>query len=131
MPQHPSVEKTTILATYSNRADAEVIKARLADREIDAMIVADDVHPSFQLTEGVKLRVMDREVDRARHILAEETDVSAKRKVGAEKSSESVQQDYDGDFTGDAGVVQATAWMYIAAFFLMVAIILTGLFVGL
>ena len=76
MPQNLSAEETTILATYSNRQDAEVAKARLAEREIDALIVADDVHPPFQLTEGVELRVLEGVADRAQRVLEEEMGVS-------------------------------------------------------
>ena len=73
MPQNPPVEETAILATYSNRQDAKVAKARLAERGIDALIVADDVHPPFQLTDGVELRVLEGVADRARRVLEEDT----------------------------------------------------------
>ncbi|WP_251965036.1 hypothetical protein [Salinibacter ruber] len=131
MPQNLSAEETPILATYSNRQDAEVVKARLADREIDAFIVADDVHPPFQLTEGVELRVLDGEADRARHVLEEKTEVSPEFGIRTEMPSESIQEE-QGELTfGSGGLVQATAWAYVAAFLFMVAIILTGLLVGL
>lgn len=131
MPQNLSAEETPILATYSNRQDAEVAKARLADREIDAFIVADDVHPPFQLTEGVELRVLDGEADRARHVLEEKTEVSPEYGISTEMPSESVQEEQSELTFGSGGVVQATAWTYVAAFLFMVAIILTGLLVGL
>ena len=92
MPQNLSAEETPILATYSNRQDAEVAKARLADREIDAFIVADDVHPPFQLTEGVELRVLKEEADRARHVLKEKTEVSPGQGISTEMPSESAQE---------------------------------------
>lgn len=131
MPQNLSAEETPILATYSNRQDAEVAKARLADREIDAFIVADDVHPPFQLTEGVELRVLEGEADRARHVLEEKTEVSPDSVISTEMPSESVQEEQSELTFGSGGLVQATAWTYVAAFLLMVAIILTGLLVGL
>ncbi|MCS3669200.1 2-phospho-L-lactate transferase/gluconeogenesis factor (CofD/UPF0052 family) [Salinibacter ruber] len=131
MPQNLSAEETPILATYSNRQDAEVAKARLADREIDAFIVADDVHPPFQLTEGVELRVLEVEADRARHVLEEKTEVSPDSVISTEMPSESVQEEQSELTFGSGGLVQATAWTYVAAFLLMVAIILTGLLVGL
>jgi hypothetical protein len=132
LPQNLSAEDTTILATSSNRQDAEVAKARLADREIDALIVADDVHPPFPLTEGVELRVLDREADRTRRVLEEELSVSVEDEIGAETRPEPVQQERSASLTlGSGGLVQATAWTYVAAFPLMVVIILTGLFVGL
>ncbi|MCS4048855.1 hypothetical protein [Salinibacter ruber] len=131
MPQNLSAEETPILATYSNRQDAEVAKARLADREIDAFIVADDVHPPFQLTEGVELRVLKEEADRARHVLEEKTEVSPEYGISTEMPSESVQEEQSELTFGSGGLVQATAWTYVAAFLFMVAIILTGLLVGL
>ena len=131
MPQNLSAEETPILATYSNRQDAEVAKARLADREIDAFIVADDVHPPFQLTEGVELRVLKEEADRARHVLEEKTEVSPEQGISTEMSSESVQEEQSELTFGSGGLAWATAWTYVAAFLLMVAIILAGLLVGL
>jgi hypothetical protein len=131
MPQNLSAEETTILATYSNRQDAEVAKARLAEREIDAFIVADDIHPPFQLTEGVELRVLEGEADRARHVLEEKTEVSPEYGISTEMPSESVQEEQSELTFGSGGLVQATAWTYVAAFLFMVAIILSGLLVGL
>jgi len=132
MPQNLSAEETAILATYSNRQDAEVAKARLAEREIDALIVADDVHPPFQLTEGVELRALEGGADRARRVLDGETSVSVEDEAAAGMPSESAQQEQSANLTfGSGGLVQATAWTYVAAFLLMVAIILTGLLIGL
>jgi len=132
MPQHPSAEETTILATYPNRQDAEVAKARLAAREIDALIVADDVHPPFQLTEGVELRVFEGVENRARRVLKEETSVSIENGIRSEMPSESAQQEQSANLTfGSGRLMQTTAWTYVAAFLLMVAIILTGLLLGL
>jgi hypothetical protein len=131
MPQNLSAEETTILATYSNRQDAEVDKARLAEREIDAFIVADDVHPPFQLTEGVELRVLEGEADRAHHVLEEKMEVALKSGISTEMPSESTQEEQSELTFGSGGLVQATAWTYVAAFLFMVVIILTGLLVGL
>jgi len=103
----------------------------LSDREIDAFIVADDVHPPFQLTEGVELRVLDGEADRARHVLEEKTEVSPEYGNSTEMPSESAQQEQSELTFGSGGLVQATAWTYVAAFLLMVAIVLAGLLVGL
>ncbi|MCS3704812.1 hypothetical protein [Salinibacter ruber] len=132
MPQNLAAEETAILATYSNRQDAEVAKARLAEREIDALIIADDVHPPFQLTEGVELRVLEGETDRARRVLKEETNLSTEDGISSEMHSKSVQEEGSANLTfGSSGIVQTTAWTYVAVFLLMVAIILTGLLVGL
>ena len=132
MPQNLSAEETAILATYSNRQDAELGRARLAEHEIDAFVVADDVHPPFQFTEGVELRVLEGAADRARRVLGEEPHLSAEGRAGAAMPSASAQQRDRADLTfGSGGLVQATAWTYVAAFLFMVAIILTGLLVGL
>jgi hypothetical protein len=132
MPQRLSAEETAILATFSNRQDAEVAKARLGDHEIDALVVADDVHPPFQLTEGVALRVLEKQADRARRVLEAETSVSAADETGAERPPKFAEQEERATLTFGGGVlVQATAWTYVAAFLLMVTIILTGLLVGL
>jgi len=132
MPQNLSAQDTAILATYSNRQDAEVAKSRLAERQIDALIVADDVHPPFQLTEGVELCVLEGAAERARRVLEEETSGSVEGGSGTEMSSEPIQQERSANLTfGSGGLVQATAGTYVAAFLLMVAIILTGLLVGL
>ena len=132
MPQRLSAAETAILATFSNRQDAELAKARLADHEIDALVVADDVHPPFQRTEGVELRVLEKQADRARRVLAANTSVSATGGTGAEMLRESARQEERATLTfGGGGLVQATAWTYVMALFLMVAIILTELLVGL
>lgn len=110
MPQNLSTEETAVLATYSNRQDAEVAKARLTEREIDAVVVADDVHPSFQPTEGLELRVLGEVVDRARCVLEEETSVSVQEETSAEMPTESAQQEQRAELTfGSGGLVQATA----------------------
>ena len=132
MPQRLSAAETALLATFSNRQDAEVAKARLADHEIDALVVADDVHPPFQRTKGVELRVLEKQADQARRVRGAKTSVSATGGTGAEMLPESARQEERATLTfGGGGLVQATAWTYVAVFFLMVAIILTGLLVGL
>lgn len=120
MSQHLSDEDTVIAATYSNRQDAEIAKARLAEHEIESLIIADDTHPSFQLTEGVKLCVLEGVGDQASRILEEQ---------GLFGENEQADEEEWADAPG--GWVQATAWTYVAAFVLMVALILTGLLVGL
>lgn len=80
----------------------------------------------------MELRVLEGVADRARRVLAEETDVSIEDGTGTEVPPESAQQEQSAKLTfGSGGVVQATAWTYVAAFLLMAAIILTGLLVGL
>ncbi len=69
MPRDLSAEETVVIAAYSNRPDAEVAKARLDDQNVSSVVSADDVHPPLPLTEGVELRVLNREADCAREIL--------------------------------------------------------------
>ena len=122
-----STDGTTIIATYSNRQDAEVARAQLADHDITALITADDVHPPLQMTEGVTLRVLDHEVEQARDIL----DVEAKPVPAGDDADMRSGDDADAadlTFSSD-GLVQATAWTYVALFLLMIAVILTGLWI--
>jgi len=131
MTRDLSTQETEIVATYPSRQDAEVAKARLEERAVEAVIVADDVHPPLQLTEGVKLRVLEGMVDRARRILAERR-ATADGGTGTQDSSEAAHDEESRNLTfGAGGFVQATAWTYVAAFLFMVAIILTGLLIGL
>lgn len=44
MPRDLSAEETVVIATYSNRPDAEVDKARLDDQDVSSVVGADDVH---------------------------------------------------------------------------------------
>jgi len=120
MSQHLADEDTVIAATYANRQDAEIAKTRLAEHDIEALIVADDTHPSFQFTEGVKLHVLESKIARASRILK-----TANVSVG-----EAQADDEDG-ISSHGAWVQATAWTYVATFVVMVALVLTGLFVGL
>lgn len=120
MSQYLSDEDTIIVATYANRQDAEMAKAQLAEHEIESLIIADDTHPSFQLTEGVKLCVLEGVAEEACRILEAENVSGDHKRVD------------EGDLThAPGGWVQATAWTYVAAFVFMVALILTGLLVGL
>ena len=94
--------------------------------------MADDVHPPLQLTAGVELRVLEGEADRPRRILKEEASVSVEAGISAEMSPEAAQREQSAHLAfGSGGLVQATAWTYVAAFLLMVTIILTGLLASL
>ena len=66
-----SSEKTTILATYAARHEAEVAKSFLADQGIDAFIVADDVHVSLQYSDGARVVVLERRAEEAYQALSE------------------------------------------------------------
>lgn len=130
MTRDLSISETTVVATYASRQDAEIAKTQLADHDILALITADDVHPPLQMTEGVKLRVLDHKAEQALNIL----DVDAKP-VPADSGMEMPDAEMHSDDEADLafsrnGFVQATAWTYVAAFLLMVAVIVAGLWVS-
>jgi hypothetical protein len=99
----------------------------LEDHDIAALVTADDVHPPLQMTEGVKLRVLDREAEQALAIL--DVDAEAVPAQGDEEVRSDNETDADLTFSGGR-LVQATAWTYVAVFMLMVAVILAGLWIS-
>ena len=65
-------ERTTVLATYPTRRDAEMAKDRLESAGYGAFITADDaggMHVEMQLTNGVKLIGLEGEAEDARALL--------------------------------------------------------------
>lgn len=65
-------DRTTVVKTYSNTAEAEMARDRLDEAGIDAFLRKDDaggMHPQMQLTQGVKLIVHERDVDEADDLL--------------------------------------------------------------
>lgn len=67
-------ERTTVLATFSSRRDAEVAGDYLADTDIRTFVSSDDaggMHPQMQRPHGVKLVVMEEEAQEARKRLEE------------------------------------------------------------
>jgi hypothetical protein len=64
MPETSAAERTTVIATYSSRRDAEIARDRLEDERIESFVAADDaggMHPQLQQTQGVDLVVLDDE----------------------------------------------------------------------
>lgn len=125
MPQEWSTDETIAVAAYSNRQNAEIAKTQLDERGLSALIIADDVHPPFQLTEGVKLRVLEQDMEHARKLLSDngpsaEGNPGEQRPPGSTEASESLT-------FSQGGFVRATAWTYVAAFLLMVTVIVMGL----
>jgi hypothetical protein len=69
-----SSERTTVLATYSSRRDAEMARDRLDAHDVSAFITADDaggMHVQMQLTNGVKLIGFQSEAETALSLLDE------------------------------------------------------------
>ena len=112
-----SSEETTVIATYSNRHDAEVAKGLLQEWDITSLVIADDVHPPFQLTEGVKLLVLSSKAQDAHEALNEEamllTDEEVRR--GENRNDQSSR------------ATRIIAWAYIAAVVLVIGVIVFGL----
>lgn len=72
MPVKPMADRTTVVKTYGNTAEAEMARDRLEEAGIDAFLRKDDaggMHPQMQLTQGVKLIVHERDVDQADDLL--------------------------------------------------------------
>ena len=63
--------KTAVLAVYYARHYADMAKDHLEANGITAYVSADDVHVPLQLTEGVRLIVMEKEAEPARAALAD------------------------------------------------------------
>jgi len=59
MTQDPSSEHTAVVANYPARHYAEIAKDFLGDQGIDAFVTGDDVHVPVQMTEGVRVFVME------------------------------------------------------------------------
>jgi hypothetical protein len=125
-----STDETTVVATYSNRQNAEIARTQLEKQEISSFVVADDVHPPLQLTEGVELRVLDREVEQAHKILTIDGDTAVKTDSREMPSETDEAEKTGGLMFSDGGFVQATAWIYVAAFLLMVTVIIMGLLIS-
>jgi hypothetical protein len=64
-----SPDTTTVLATYPARHYAEMARDCLSDNDIESYVAADDVHVQLQLTEGVRLLVMQSQAQNARAVL--------------------------------------------------------------
>lgn len=67
-------DRSTIIATYSTRRDADIARDYLDDADIDTFVSSDDaggMHPEMQRPNGVKLIGMSNVASRARSILDE------------------------------------------------------------
>ncbi|MFB6230717.1 MAG: hypothetical protein ABEL04_06120 [Salinibacter sp.] len=79
----------------------------------------------------MELRVLKKVADQTRHALTGETSVSTKGGPDVETPPSAAALEESENLTfGSGEFVQATAWTYVAAFLLMVAIILTSLLIG-
>jgi hypothetical protein len=86
----PDTEKTTVLATYTTRRDAEMARDYLADADLQSFVKTDDaggMHPQLQRPHGVKLVGMSGTAQRARSLL-EEAGLLPDDRVAAEQGVE-------------------------------------------
>lgn len=121
-------EDTEVVATYNNRHDAEVAMGYLKDQNIDSFVVADDVHPPLQLTEGVKLLVMHTRVQDAREALKV---ADMLPRTGSEKVDEVEGPGIVGEPEEPPASARTSArnsaWIYIIAFVLIIAAVVIGI----
>ena len=65
-------ERSAVVATYSNRRDAEIAVDRLESENLEAFFSADDaggMHPHLQETHGVRVLVLEKDVSEALTVL--------------------------------------------------------------
>jgi len=64
--------KTVVLKIFMNEFEAELAKSMLDEEEIKSFISSDDVggmQPPQQMTEGIRLLVLENDFERAKEIL--------------------------------------------------------------
>ena len=66
-----SSDRTAIVATYPANHYAEMAREFLEDNGIDATVMGDETHVPLQFTEGVRLVVMEDQVEAALKALEE------------------------------------------------------------
>ena len=65
------------VARFESREEAEIAKSALADAGIEAMVSADDVGGMVPLTNGVDVKVLEENVERAAAVIRPEDKPSA------------------------------------------------------
>jgi len=87
-------ERTTLLATYPSRRDAEVARNRLETHDISSFVTADDaggMHVEMQLTNGVKLLVLEGDAREAHEILQDANMLSDAAPASTEWDEEKIR----------------------------------------
>lgn len=88
----------------------------LGDHGIKAFVAADDVHPPLQMTEGARLLVMAADAWTAHEVLDD-----------AEMLPPTAGALDDDDVVGmESKPISLTAWLFIAAFVLVLALVAIG-----
>jgi hypothetical protein len=122
-------ERTTILAVYTTRRDAEMAQEHLENSGHRAFIRADDaggMHPQLQQPHGVKLVVLESVVDEARALL-DTAGLLPDRHERADAPPADTDEEADLTFSMDDSIFSATGTAYLVVFFLMVVAIVAGL----
>lgn len=116
MSDDRSTEETVVVAAYPSRHDAEMARDLLGDHGIKAFVAADDVHPPLQMTEGARLLVMAADAWTAHEVLDD-----------AEMLPPTAGALDDDDVVGmESKPISLTAWLFIAAFVLVLALVAIG-----
>ena len=64
-------DETVVVAVYSNWNEAEIARSFLGDEGIEALITGQEPHRGPELTDGMRLRVLGGQAERAHTLLAE------------------------------------------------------------
>lgn len=84
-------EKTVVLKVFTNEFEAELAKSMLEEEEIKAYVSSDDVggmQPPQQMTEGIKLIVLETDFERAKEILDAYSSFAPGDEFGEENTDE-------------------------------------------
>lgn len=126
MPASEADERSTIIATYSTRRDADVARDYLDDENIETFVSSDDAggkYPQMQRPNGVKLIGMEKSVSQARSILDEADllpdDVEHRSDVGQREPA-----------TEDGSTSPSGWWFAGVAIVIVVLVILGMVFTG-
>lgn len=125
-------EKTTVVATFSHRHDAEIAGDRLQRAQIRSFISADDAggtHPHLQQTHGVKLLVLDRKAREARSILEAEDLVSGPSDDTATDADPPRRDSSRPHEAREAGISGPKVVLTVAVVILVLALVITALVV--
>ena len=65
-------QNTVVIKTFMNEFEAEIARGVLEDEGVESFISKDDegsMYPSLRLTEGVRLHIFEKDIDKANDIL--------------------------------------------------------------
>lgn len=127
MPPSEAGARSTIIATYSTRRDADVAHDYLDDADIETFVSSDDaggMHPQMQRPNGVKLVGMSETAQRARRIL-DEADLLPEARGDSSSALGKNKQTTNGTPSSPSG------WLFAGVAIVIVALFILGmLFIG-